>query len=269
MKNQLIPLAALLFSVGVAAPAFALDNPGHTRYDKRIQTTPYNPDDVVLVKAAVGRAAHIRLAPDERVLDMATGNSEAWEFKDVGNNIYLKPKLDNANTNLIVTTNKRMYSIELKVVPLSKHPTYRLTFSYPEEKLAEDKRKKEAAFVKAAFSLQPTVVNSNYTMQQGKNSDDIKPMAAFDDGSFTYVRFARGKEMPVIFKLADNGKEEIINSTVRGDYIVLHGVYKTMMIRGNSTVIGLYNEGYTGGAVGNDSGTSSPIVERETIGDDE
>lgn len=74
--------------------------------------------------------------------------------------------------------------------------------------------------------------------------------------------------MPVVFKMADNGKEEIINSSVKGDYLVLHGVYKTMMIRGNSTVIGLYNEGYKGGSVGTNTGTKSHDVEREVIGDE-
>ena len=108
MKNKYLALTALLFSVGLAAPAFALDTPHYSRNDRRIQMTPYNVDDIVLVKASVGRAAHIVLSPSEKILDMASGNSEAWEFKDVGNNIYMKPRLDNADTNLIVTTDKRV-----------------------------------------------------------------------------------------------------------------------------------------------------------------
>lgn len=268
MKKKFIPLVTLLFSVGLATPAFALDTPNHSRNDRRIQMTPYNVDDVVLVKASVGRAAHIVLSPSEKILDMASGNSEAWEFKDVGNNIYMKPRLDNANTNLIVTTDKRVYSFELRVVKTNAAPTYRLTFSYPDDVARRNDRQRQRNYVAAAFAVAPTVANSNYTMQQGKGSDDIKPEAAFDDGTFTYIRFARGQEMPVVFKMADNGKEEIINSSVKGDYLVLHGVYKTMMIRGNSTVIGLYNEGYKGGSVGTNTGTKSHDVQREVIGDE-
>lgn len=268
MKNKSLSLAILVV-LGLSSPAYALDIPNRSRMDSRIQLTPYNVNDVVLVKAAVGRAAHIVLSPSEKILDMASGNSNAWHFTDVGNNIYLKPKMNNANTNLVVTTDKRIYSFELKVVRSTASPTYRLTFSYPEEVSAKSKRKQQADFINSAFSLSPIVKNSNYTMQQGKDSDEIKPEAAFDDGTFTYIRFARGKEMPVIFKQAENGKEEIINSNVKGDYIVLHGVYKTMMIRGGSTVIGLYNESYRGGGVGTNTGTISNDIQREVIGDEE
>ena len=266
MKNKYLALTALLFSVGLAAPAFALDTPHYSRNDRRIQMTPYNVDDIVLVKASVGRAAHIVLSPSEKILDMASGNSEAWEFKDVGNNIYMKPRLDNADTNLIVTTDKRVYSFELRVVKTNAAPTYRLTFSYPEEITRNRDRQRQRNYVASAFAATPTIANSNYTMQQGKGSDDIKPEAAFDDGTFTYIRFARGKEMPVVFKVADNGEEEIINSSVKGDFLVLHGVYKTMMIRGNSAVIGLYNENYKGGSIGTTTGTKSKNVEREIVG---
>lgn len=264
MKKTILFLLTMS-TLGFSQSLLALDTPNYSRADKRIQMTPYNAHDVVLIKAAVGRAVHIRLSDNEKVLDMASGNSEAWEFKDVVNNIYLKPRLDNANTNLVVTTDKRVYSFELKVVKAKQNPTYRLTFSYPDDIKAADLKRFRENYVNNAFKVAPVIANTNYTMMQGKNSDAIKPIAAFDDGTFTYVRFARGQDMPVIFKLADNGEEEIINSSVKGDYIVLHGIYKTMMIRGNSTVIGLYNEAFDGGALGTGTGTSSPDIQREVI----
>ena len=104
-------------------------------------------------------------------------------------------------------------------------------------------------------------------MQQGKNSDSFKPIEAFDDGTFTYIKFARGKDMPNVFRLMETGEEAIINSTVQDDYLILEGVYKTMMIRANNAVIGLYNESYVDGGKGTGTATASPVVERAIKGE--
>lgn len=266
MKTLLIRLSVAAMLGSLAAPALALDTPARSRADNRIQYTDYKDNDVVLVRAAVGRAVHIVLAPDEKVLEMVSGNSEAWEIVDRRNNIYLKPKMDNANTNLLLTTSKRQYSIDLRVVGTNQAPTYRLIFRYPEEVKRISQEQQDKAFVADSLREIPAVyaegINSDYTMQQGKGSDSFKPEAAFDDGTFTYIRFARGKDMPSVFRVLPDGKEAIINSTVQDDYLILEGVYQTMMIRANNAVIGLYNEKYTDGGKGTGTGTASPVVER-------
>lgn len=259
-------LAAFFFSV-TAMVVHALDTPNRSQLDSRIQTTPYNVNDVVLIRAAVGRAAHIVLSPSEEVQEMATGNSEAWEIKDSKNNIYMKPKMNNAETNLIVTTNRRVYSFDLRVV--ESQPTYRLTFTYPDEQAAANNKKMAAEKVKLSFETPPKIANQNYTMAVGQNSEEIRPMSAFDDGTFTYIKFKRGQEMPVVFKKADDGSEEIINTHVKGDWVVLHGVYKKMMLRAGSAVIALHNDGYVGGSVGTQTGTTSELIHREVVEDKE
>ena len=259
-------LAAFFFSVAVMS-AHALDTPNRSQLDSRIQTTPYNVNDVVLIRAAVGRAAHVVLSPSEEVQEMATGNSEAWEIKDSRNNIYMKPKMTNAQTNLIVTTNRRVYSFDLRVV--ESQPTYRLTFTYPDEQQAAENQKLAEDKVKSSFETPPNVANQNYSMAIGQNSEEIRPMSAFDDGKFTYIKFKRGQEMPVIFKKLDDGTEEIINAHVKGDWTVLHGVYKKIMLRAGSAVIALHNDSYVGGSVGTQTGTASELIYREVVEDKE
>ncbi|MDK4565673.1 TrbG/VirB9 family P-type conjugative transfer protein, partial [Kingella kingae] len=169
----------------------------------------------VLIRAAVGRAAHIVLSPDEKVLEMVSGNSEAWEIVDRRNNVYLKPKMDNADTNLLLTTSKREYSLDLRVVGTDKSPTYRLIFKYPQDEAAKNAEIAEKNFVESSLKEIPSMyannINLNYTMQQGLNSDSFKPISAFDDGTFTYIKFPRGKDMPNVFRVLDNGDEAIIN----------------------------------------------------------
>ena len=246
--------------------AFALDTPNGSRADNRIQYTTYKDNDVVLIRAAVGRATHIVLSPDEKVLEMVSGNSEAWEIVDRRNNIYLKPKMDEANTNLLLTTNKHEYSLDLRVVAAAKAPTYRLVFKYPQDDARKRAEVAEKRFISGSLKEIPSIyannINANYTMQQGKNSDSFKPVAAFDDGTFTYIKFPSGKDIPNVFRVMEDGTEAIINATVQDDFVVLEGVYKNMMIRANNAVIGLYNENYQDGSKGTGTGTASPVVER-------
>ena len=73
--------------------------------------------------------------------------------------------------------------------------------------------------------------------------------------------------MPNVFRVGEDGQESVINSTVQGDYLILEGVYKTMMIRANNAVIGLYNENFKGGGKSTGTGTASPVVERTINGE--
>lgn len=261
----------VVVALNIPFSVMALDKPLGSRQDNRIQYTVFKRNDVVLVRAAVGRATHIVLSPDEKVLEMVAGNSEAWEIVDRRNNIYLKPKLDKANTNLLLTTNKREYSFDLRVVGTRNAPTYRLIFKYPQDDIAKEAVMAEKRFIDSNLKKIPSIyannINANYTMQQGLNSDSFKPIAAFDDGTFTYIKIPRGKDMPNVFRVMDNGNEAIINSTVQDDFLILEGVYQTMMIRANNAVIGLYNEKYIDGGKGVGTATASPIVERVIQGE--
>lgn len=75
----------------------------------------------------------IVFAADEEVLDVASGFTQGWEFSDRRNILYVKPKsIKTGNgqeaivmapearkwdTSLMVTTNRRMYDFDLKLLP--------------------------------------------------------------------------------------------------------------------------------------------------------
>lgn len=271
MKKWLLltTLSASLFS-----PVFALDFPSHSSRDARIQYMSYVPNDVFLVRGAVGVATQIILEKDEQILEMASGFSDGWEIVDKRNNIYIKPKKEKANTNLIVTTNKRAYAFDLKVAGNKARPTYRLAFHYPDTVRAKSDREVqnqliEGSFENATASLKDAT-NTNYTMQANKYADEITPTEAFDDGRFTYIKFAKNSEMPVIYKVGSDKQETIVNTNIQNGYLIVHGIYKVLAIRAGKGVVGLYNESYSGGGSDiTDTGTVSPDVQRETIEGDQ
>ncbi len=101
-----------------------------SKYDARIQYVHYHEDDVVTVYAYPGLGTQIVFSPGEKTLDIACGFSQGWEIAEKRNVLYLKPKsikvsdervlLPEAgkwNTNLLVTTNKRLYAFDLHLMP--------------------------------------------------------------------------------------------------------------------------------------------------------
>lgn len=253
--------------LGLSTPiSFALDYPTHSFKDGRIQYVNYSANDVVLVHAAIGVATQIILEPDEQVLEMASGFSDGWEIVDKRNNIYLKPKQEKANTNLVVTTNKRAYAFDLKVNKI-KHPTYRLAFHYPDTYQKLSNEQINTALVENDFTSAEVakVKNQNYTMQPNKFAADILPVKTFDDGRFTYIQFAKNSDIPVVYKVGLDKKETIVNSHIQNNFLVIHGVYKVLALRAGSAVVGLYNEAYNGGEADiTDTNTISRNVYRET-----
>ncbi|MBD4237374.1 TrbG/VirB9 family P-type conjugative transfer protein, partial [Xanthomonas citri pv. citri] len=96
----------------------------------------------------------IVFAPGENIVDVGTGFSQGWEFRKSGNILFLKPKSVKTggndgqvmapeagkwNTNLMVTTDQRLYDFDLQLLPGSndgaparnQRVAYRVEFRYP------------------------------------------------------------------------------------------------------------------------------------------
>lgn len=266
MKSFSFLLALLI----AAAPAFAMDQPKGTAYDTRIQYVNYNQDDVVEVNSYPGIATQIVFAPGEAVLDMSSGFSQGWQASTSANSVYLKPQSvklsDNTvlepaagkwNTNLMVTTNRHVYSflLVLHTAPADGKLVYnakvafRITFRYPADEAAAAKlaAAKEATKAQLDASSKPVPANWKYSMQVGKKSESIAPTMAYDDGRFTYLRFPGNRDFPAAFVAADDGSESIVNSHIdpaHPDVLVVHRVARELVLRLGKEVVGVFNENF-------------------------
>ena len=125
--------------------AFALSQPSVSKFDKRITYATYNADDVFMIRAKTGYVSMVKFSDDERILSMSSGFANGWELVDVDNLLFIKPMVYQVNqgeqekitdekgrvkqfvsliqpnskdwaTNLIVVTNKRVYTFDLSLV---------------------------------------------------------------------------------------------------------------------------------------------------------
>ncbi len=249
MRISFAIVSIILFASHSLAVAGAKPKPGYV--DSRIKTVVYDVRNVTEVRSHYGYATQIVFAPGEEVTHVAIGDGLAWQIEPIGNNIFLKPQFDNADTNMDVLTNKRAYSFDL--LARKKHRksrlTYRIVFHYPEDDLrvalAKTKRAKRIAnsAVTPGRAFDPAGLNFDYTRS---GSDQLAPIRVFDDGEFTYFQFDEKIAVPAIFIVNPDKKETLVNfhKDPRGHYYVVQRLAGQFALRDNKIVTCIYNESW-------------------------
>lgn len=256
----------LLVAAMNAGPAFALDVPTSSRYDHRIRYVTYNRADVVQVDTVLGVATHIELEPGEEYVTHVFGDAAAYAFTRKANHIFIKPKAEQANTNLIVVTDRRSYKFRLEFKSTRAGATYEMSFNYPDTQSRATRAALEKAAVDEAFRVEPGQANLKYTMS---GDTDIAPVNAWDNGRFTFFKFAANVDMPAIYMVDAEGNESLINTTTKGasnNILMVHKVNPKFIVRLGNRALAVFNEAYDAQGVDNTTGTASPVVERVTKG---
>ncbi|WP_334159417.1 TrbG/VirB9 family P-type conjugative transfer protein [Oryzomicrobium sp.] len=225
MPKQML-VFSLLVGMGsaVSAMAFPLDENQRevkSRFDPRVRIVEYNPLAVVSLKQALGYSIDIQFESDERVVSVFTGDSLAWEIAPRDNHLGIKPREPEGRTNISVITNKRPYQFLVDVLPKEKLPdqdmVFFMVFNYPENpgiKATAQKKDATAKEIRAALKSTTPVRNSRY--EACRRNSEINPIAVWDDGRFTYMKFRPGQALPVVDTVLPDGQEAMVNFRMGG-----------------------------------------------------
>jgi type IV secretion system protein VirB9 len=271
---------ALLACSGLAASA-------HAQADRRLQDIQYDPHTVVAVPVKRGVVTLVVLDDDEAITQVATGlggdcsKAEAvWciAAQPGGRHLFVKPKSGATGpNNVAVVTDRRSHTFQFTVLPDgdTRVPVYRLTIHRPvaprtEQPMAAlplpslDTTPEPATRVVIAARLlaSPAVVNSEYSIAEGRNSDGIVPSLVFDDGRFTYFRFAGNEALPAVFHVLGDGSEALVNTRMEGDLLVADRVSRRLVLRAGSEVVAVWNDAFDREGVPTTGGTTVETVER-------
>lgn len=272
MKILKLSLLSLGFWAGMA---FAEQIPQPNAEDVRMATVHYDSNNVTEIFVKPGIFTQIVLEDGEQHEVHALGDEEAWHFAYYKNYLFVKPKQTLGTTNLSVVTNKRNYMFKVNyVADNNATDMYQVRFIYPEviSQAAQEAKNKQA--LENAFDKGKTTktYNLDYTMRVRGNRT-IAPVNAYDDGNFTYFKFAGNVDLPAIYAVdvsdTKYGQEILVNYTVQGignDTLVMHKVHGMWRLRLGDTVIDVYNNGLNGYGVLNQTGTISSEVERIELG---
>lgn len=246
----MIPFKRLLISLLVAASvsAHAVELPKPSPADPRVKTVRYNARDVVRLKTHALYTTHVRFAPYEKITNLAVGDSITWLVVESAdkNAIFIKPTEAGLATNLIVTTDQRVYAFELTSDAASSAQSddlnFLLSFDYPEDELARERARQEASrhAQQQVVSPEPVGPEAWNLRYEYSGSRETKPDRVFDDGKFTYFDFG-SREVPAIFAVDAERNESVVNFHKRGRFIVVERLERQFTLRHGRDVTCIFN----------------------------
>ena len=119
------------------------------------------------------------------------------------------------------------------------------------------------------LAAKPSVRNIAYSLAEGAAAQDILPSLVFDDGRFTYLRFAGQREVPAVFQVLGDGRESLVNARMEDDLLVVDRVARRLTLRAGTAVVGIWNEAFDLDGVPPEDGTTVPGVQRRLKADAE
>lgn len=207
-------------------------------------TFPYGHSQPTLT-CTVLRACVIQLEPGEVVLSKITGDTERWEVTPATAGpdgrtalVVVKPRDCDLTTNLVLSTDRRLYDLTLDAPPCktrSTNPqqTYarHIRFYYPDETVVEWEKP-------APVRLAPDVaaIDFGYRVKRDKQFP-WTPAQIFDDGARVYIRVpeeARHGEAPALFVFEADGSKTLLNYTLAGGdtYVTDRLFQRAMLVMG-------------------------------------
>lgn len=265
MKARLI--VCVLGSV-LSLHARAAQEPVPSKADARVRFVDYDPNNVVTIYGKVGTATMILFEPDEQLIDMVGGNTDAWQAASTGrrNGVFFKPAVKAPTTNIQVVTDKRAYTFDMKLAPANETGYLTVRFRYPATERAAEAKAREREHIGKLLDQGGPARNRNYTVQ---GAGELAPVEAWDDGAVTYLRFPARTPLPAIYAASgsDGNVKRIENFTVGADgTVAVHGVRPKLVLQSGSLMACVYNEGFDPDAPKASTNTSSPQVERVVKG---
>lgn len=203
------------------------------------ETRAYVAGTVYSVTAAPGAITDIALEAGETLIAVASGDTQRWVIGDTTSgtgltrraHILVKPTAAALATNLVVTTDRRVYHLALR--SRTKDPMVAVSWTYPENALLSLSRPAPpAAATQSVAGLPLERLRFDYRIEGPRVP--WRPLRAFDDGRQTFIEFPRdiaASDAPPLFRLGPDLTPELVNYRMRGRYYVVDGVFDAAELR--------------------------------------
>jgi type IV secretion system protein VirB9 len=204
-------------------------------YFNAIQIYPWSEGALYQVYAAPGQITVIALEPGESLTGagpIAAGDTARWIIGDTESgsgatrrvHVLVKPTRPDISTNLVITTNRRTYMIELRSGEKPYMPA--VAWAYPQ--VASQRSNIPTA------PIIPALAARNYRYGLTGDTPPWRPVSVYDDGRRVYIEFPRGivqGELPPIFVIGSNGEPEIVNSRIYQNVLIVDRLFGVAELR--------------------------------------
>lgn len=250
MPGQLKPLPREEPAQPALKPYQAIDKandsaaiePSLDNYMNAIQIYPYRLGALYQVYTAPEQVTDIALEPGEELMSVSAGDTVRWVLGDTVSgagdsqqvHILVKPIQAGLKTNLIITTSRRAYHLELRAF----RETYMAAVSwrYPDRPLVKQASVKalgrETKTRGRQSGLQLDRLKFRYEIEGDK--PHWRPDRVFDDGRKVYIQFPARLdqgEAPPLFVVGRDGSTQLVNYRMKDHYYIVDRLFARAELR--------------------------------------
>lgn len=214
--------------------------PTREGYVNAIQVWPFTDGALYQVYAAVGRVTMVALQPGEELVTVAAGDTVRWIVGDTSSgsgadlrvNVLVKPIRSGLKTNLVITTSRRTYLLEL--TSTEKTWMASVSWEYPRDRMLALQRQAQAASAAAPVDTGLALENLRFRYAISGSNPSWKPLRAFDDGQKVYIQFPAGiaqGDLPPLFVIGAEGDGQLVNYRFRSPYYIVDRLFGAAELR--------------------------------------
>jgi type IV secretion system protein VirB9 len=184
--------------------------------------------------------SEIALEPGETLVSVAAGDTARWVIGDTTSgsgvarrtHVLVKPSAMGLRTNLVITTDRRLYRVE--VASTGGAAMAGIAWTYPQDELIALKRAEAAAAAAQPVAAGVAVETLNFSYSISGDKVSWRPVRAFDDGRQVFIQFPASlaqDEAPPLFALGEDSGAELVNYRLRGRYYVVDRLFAAAELR--------------------------------------
>ena len=223
-----------------AANKAALREPTRAGYVNAVQVYPFTEGALYRLYASPEEVSDIALQPGETLTAISAGDTVRWVVGDTTSgsgtgkqvHVLVKPFAPGLKSNLVITTDRRSYHLELE----STDQTYMaaLSWTYAQDGLIALQKQNDRAEAVAPIASGLSLGNLQFRYAITGDSPPWRPLRAFDDGSKVYIEFPARidqGEAPPLFVVGADGGNELVNYRVHGNYYIVDRLFAAAELR--------------------------------------
>ncbi len=223
------------------ANAAATREPVKAGYINAIQVYPYSSGALYRLYASTNQVSDVALQPGEKLVSVSTGDTVRWIVGDTTSgdvtaqqiHILVKPIASDLKTNLVITTERRTYHLELESTESTSMSS--LSWTYPADDLIAIKKKNDSVAGIDTVSIDgaQSFDNLNFRYRIEGNAS-FAPSRVFDDGAKVYIQFPSSLpqgEAPPLFVQGSEGKPALVNYRVKGNTYIVDRLFAVAELR--------------------------------------
>lgn len=214
--------------------------PTRDGYINAIQVWPFSDGALYQVYTSPGRVTVISLQQGEELVTVAAGDTVQWIVGDTASGsgtsrrvaVMVKPVRAGIMTNLVITTNRRTYLLEL--TSTAKAWMASVSWEYPKDQMLALQAQAQAADAQAPAAEGLSLDQLHFRYAITGDSPPWKPVRAFDDGQRVYIQFPAGiaqGELPPLFVVGPDGKGELVNYRFHAPYDIVDRLFGAAELR--------------------------------------